>query len=795
MNLGDLIVFLRANTADFTKGTQGALEGLKRLADQVKRASMEFSRAGAEISAMATGALLLASKHSQGAQQQFAAMERASVALAMQVANVLGPAFKQVTQTIQGVANVIATMSPAQRAAASRFVEIAATVGIAAKALSTISGVVAGIASVLGLLAGAAVPLLAIVVALAAVAAAVLFVHKMWRENWGNIQQMVANLAGDDGPLAAIGHWFVSLGKMFLDNFVQSVLTGMDLVVTAISQGLEMLAKVQNGMGDTEAAQKTLAQSFMLTRGAINIRAGVENTLTSSHIGDTLSAGMKTAIAGLKEAGGALKDEAKIMFAPLMKMIDDFVDRFNGAKGVAPTMGNLDTAQMNAAFLKALESFGLAPNNVTPGGKFIKEGTFQAVEQANADFKRMDQLQAHRLGMGGLISGGAVALSATATRQGTEESISIVEEGLLKIGEYFPAFTLGLRSAGEALVTFAQNQLAQLGAAVGQVAQNFSSKLGNLGSTISAGVSGAQSGGVFGAIGAVIVEMFSQAKQFTRVTYAAQGAFMKALLDLGPAFANLAAALQTFMGAVQPVANALHSMIAPVLNFVGGILVQIGPLFWVIGQVLAAIAPALQSLAGVLQILQPIFWLLFQVFRGIGIVVAGLVLALETAWNGMVDALWSVLQWVESIIGENDALDSLMLSISKMAVDTSGASSALDNLINSTYEQVQASNQNTGAQLEAAGAAAAVASMFQQMITNAPSGFKVGAYEYGATSTIAELGGNPNAAVGGTTVQGDVQIFVGGVTDPQSFANTLGETIATANYQKTGRPSNPFKPK
>jgi hypothetical protein len=252
------------------------------------------------------------------------------------------PAFRAAASTIQGVANVVMTMSPGTKQLVAHFVEMAVAVAGASKAFSLISGVVAGISSVISLLVGAALPLLAIVAALAAVAAATLFLHKVWRENWGGIQQIVEKFAGSDGPLHAIGQFFIDLGKLFLDSFVGSVVLGMNLVVTAISKALEGMAKLRESFGDTQGAEVARQQAFMITRMAINMQAGIEGTATSGHIGDTLAAGFKDVGGKLKSAGGALADEAKLVFAPMLKMLDDLFDRFKGGKGTASGRGNLD---------------------------------------------------------------------------------------------------------------------------------------------------------------------------------------------------------------------------------------------------------------------------------------------------------------------------------------------------------------------------------------------------------------------------------------------------------------------
>jgi hypothetical protein len=162
----------------------------------------------------------------------------------------------------------------------------------------------------------------------------------------------------------------------------------------------------------------------------------------------------------------------------------------------------------------------------------------------------------------------------------------------------------------------------------------------------------------------------------------------------------------------------------------------------------------------------------------------------------MLSAIVQFLQVLEDATGGTWA-DGLRSSLAQMAIDTTSAAAAVDGLINMTYEQTLATAQNTGAQIEAAGAAAAVASMFQQMITNAPSGFKIGAYEYGATSTVGSMGGNPDAAVGGgTQINGSVTIVLQGVSDPEAFANTLGATLSKRAFQKSGlpihKPGSPF---
>jgi hypothetical protein len=789
LSLGTLFVTLDATATGFTKAMSEGSEKLELFAKHAKKAAREVGEVGTVISALATGALAVAAKHSSGASEQLTQLERASTALALSAASALAPAFTAATRAIQGVANVFASLNPSQRAMLATIVEVAGAVAVGAHAFRILASAVQGALAIFGMFTSgiAAVgvgPLLGIIAAIAAVIAAVVLLHKIWRENWGGIQEKVRDVL--DYLSNGFKNWFEYIANSwnaiiaFMAGSLQSLVDGIASIINKVADWADALGSVF----DKLTAIKGLGTIFGAPAGGFHgLGAGLRGAgsavsdvgsnvasfvgdFNTSQMGRNLSSSLNTVATGIKGAGGGLVDEAKLMLAPVTKFIEDLMSRFQGKQGVAGGKGDIDRSQEDYERVQRLKKIGYSPfDNPLTGEKDVINTV--ALQQ----LRERQQQSAHL----NFYGGSALASRQGGVAEGFEDTTSRLDKAIDAITDRFPTLGLAMMQAKDAVVTFAKDMLSKAGAAVGQAAQNFAGKLGNLGSTISAGVSGAQQGGPWGAVMGVVIELFSQAKQFTAVMNAANGQFAQSLQQLGPAFSTLAGGVNEIIGAVNPIATGLHTMLAPVLKVLAGVLNQIAPLFVEIGLVFQAIAPSLQSLNSILPVLQPVFWLLFQGLKGVGLVITGIVYALETAWNAILSALVQVLGAIEQATGGTWA-DALRSSLAQSAVDTTATSDAMKKLLDTTYEQAQAQAQNTGAQLAAAGAAQSLANSFQQMITNAPSGFRIGGYEYAAQGDSS----------GATVINGDV--IIQSQDSTENWQKQLKKQTQLTNYQQTGRP-------
>lgn len=773
MNLGTLFVTLEANATGFVKQMGESGEKLELFAKHAKKAAREVGEVGTVISALAGGALALAARRSEAAAMQLARMENASTALAMATSNALAPAFQAATRTIQGLANIVATMTPGQKQMLSTIVEVAAAVAFAATTFRVLASAVQGGMAIFSMFASgiAAVgvgPLLGIVVAIAAVIAAVIILHKAWRENWGDMQGIVQTVidkvkTGFGAVLQFIaGVWNAQIA--FMANGIQAIVDGLTLVIDKVAQWADNLGAVFDalskikGLGFLGSAGEGLHSAGSGLRAASSTIGDVGGNVSQligdfnvAQMGKNLGNSITTVASGVKVAGGSLASEAKLMLKPLLDIFDDLKSRFAGDKGTA---GHAKT--VGSADLYSWE------------GRSKDQDAWDAMQRNNRA-RAGGQNSGNRIGSG-LTS---VARSAYLQTGGEAPEMGLFDKGLAALATQFPRLAVFVEAAGTAIKEFAEHALSQAAAAIGQAGQNFAGKLGNLGSTIQAGVSGAQQGGPWGAIMGVLLEMFSQAKQFAQVLNAANGQFAQSLQALGPVFQELANGLTTLMGAIQPITVGLHTMIEPVLHILAGILKGIAPLFVEIGLILQAIAPSLQSLNSVMVVLQPVFWLLFQALKAVGLVVTALILGIEDTWNAILSALVQMLQAIE---GSATWADGLRSTLAQMAVDTTATTDAMTTLLNTTYENAQAQATNTGAQLAAAGAAQNLTNSFQQMITNAPSGFRIGGYEYASQG---------NGGDNGLTVNGDVYVQS---SDAKSFQKDLDAAAKQSRFQQTGRP-------
>jgi phage-related protein len=252
-------------------------------------------------------------------------------------------------------------------------------------------------------------------------------------------------------------------------------------------------------------------------------------------------------------------------------------------------------------------------------------------------------------------------------------------------------------------------------------ASKLEGRIGAVGELIHTAAQGMRAGGPEGAVVAVIADLLSRSRQFQRIVE---------MLD----------------GVVQQLADAVGAVLTPVLTWVGGFLVGVGPLLEGLGSALAALTRPLSGLGASLALLSPIFAALaaavgtvadvlggllgsvlepafrglFEVLKFVGQVILGVLAGIEAVWNGITSAVASVVKAFEFLLGED-----IVREVEKWAAPSTKFNDALTQLNNTTYESALA-------QANAAAAATQLADSMAEAsgILNAPEGFKVNLLRY-----------------------------------------------------------------
>jgi phage-related protein len=136
-----------------------------------------------------------------------------------------------------------------------------------------------------------------------------------------------------------------------------------------------------------------------------------------------------------------------------------------------------------------------------------------------------------------------------------------------------------------------KSSLDKMSSGIASAAGHFLSKLGDLGTVVQSAISGFQQGGWWGAIIAVIVEVFSRFQRFAEIQQMATDQLEGLVTQLAPALGRLTNGFEKLM-------NSLGKMVTTVGTALGPVLDEVGRIFGVIGDVLGPIFSMIQDIIG-----------------------------------------------------------------------------------------------------------------------------------------------------------------------------------------------------
>jgi phage-related protein len=759
LDLGVLHVSLEAETNAFMKQFAGAAKQVDAFAAQMKRASAQVAQVSTVLSGVGAAAIALASTVDGPTKNAMEGLKKNTELLAVQVADALIPAIKELSKIVHDAAQWFANLSPELKGHISHFAVLAVQIGVAAKAFSLIAGLISSAAGAISAVASAIGsigigPLLGIVVAIGLIVAAVVLWHKAWREHSDAIKSLVKDAAEYLGN--AFGEAFKFIG---------------DLVSKSLRLFQSWILGVLNAV---DALQKLSGIKLVDVGG---LREGVNGLFADLRSGEFFKVALKFG----KDVGG--------------QIVDGFTDE----------MGRIKKELMGAL---GLDGKG--------NGQLIGLGRGAAKQRMSYQ----DLVAAGMLGPEGLRDrnqsynpNGAGPLAYGATQDGVQRHIS--QTSAVGGNRILPPGTeaaiaqeveLGQHLTGISKVLFdAQKALAPVGAALSRAlssvlnglsfaGRSLANKLGELGNVINAAMAGFESGGIWGALIAAVVEMLSASESFIKVVNTSNGSMASILKSFEPIAKSLSDAISVLIGALSPVIDGVINILTPILDGVASVLTDFAPILWLVGTLLKGIAPLFQSVSHALKALWPVFALLFYVIKYVMLAILGIVWLALQIWNGVIEAIARV---VESIIfwdGGNAANE-----IRKVKADMKPTEDAMADLNSSTFDGVKAANARTAADFEAAGAAqgmADAATSVTEALTNVPSGFKVARARFDATAI--DGGGSPMSMALSEHNNAPAVQITGPVTvranDPEELITQLEHHIYRRNFRETGNPAGRWDP-
>jgi phage-related protein len=276
-----------------------------------------------------------------------------------------------------------------------------------------------------------------------------------------------------------------------------------------------------------------------------------------------------------------------------------------------------------------------------------------------------------------------------------------------------------------------QEKIEGITAGMAAAGLHLTSKLGDLGQVINSVVQGAQSGGIWGALLALIIEMVSRMKRWKEIMNVANGQLSMLLSDLAGPLDNLITAFKQLMGGIGVLAKALHPIIGFVVNIIARVFRHLTPIFVLVGKILAPLGMFLESIQGIMDIfdkLIPIFKILDVVLSVVGIIILGIVYTIAKSWNFILDVIAGFLDAVGQHGWANEVRKTKMdeKTIEKQIADM--AAGIVGGGLAAVADESAAAAENIGAMGDAAKDAT-------EQLLNVPQGYKVALARFESTQT------------------------------------------------------------
>lgn len=574
LTVGVLKVSLRADANPLFQGLAGALRAVESFAKKSREMASQVAGSAGALTAMVGAASALAATVDGRTAVAVERLRKDTAHFAVQVADVLSPAMKEMGATFRRLADFVAGLSPELKRSIGHFSEMAVGVAFAAKGYAMLMGVLGPVASALATVATAlsgigfgavALGAMQVVLVLGAIVAAVTLVHKAWRENWGGIQEKTGAV------LATIRRWF--------SEFFSFIATGYQFLLDGFLGWLEVMVK---GLAQMS---KEKGWNFDLT-GSLE---GIEKLKQSSRSLSDVWEAVSSAVEG---AAGAVKDEFAPIVDGLMAKLKKLKDQFQGG----------GQARVEVEFQNIFTDFKASAADAFVYA--IKEGGKELQKLAG---NLWDTFQRNPLAMGRQQRQAAYADAKKAEKQAN-----------VGVGESSWDLAMkALEAASRDGATFADSLGLWTRRMSDILAGGLTQALGAMGELVNAAMQGAKAGGVWGAIVAVFMDLLNKTESVKR--------FASAALD---AVGQIVAALEPV---VAPIMDALINVLKPIVEIFRVVFDALGPFFRMIGSLINSLVPILKMIGTIMKYLAPILQVIFVAIGTVVAIIMSIILPIVAA--------------------------------------------------------------------------------------------------------------------------------------------------------------------
>jgi phage-related protein len=755
LRIGSLYVSLTANSTGLVKGFAEAAKAAEKVAKDVKKASAEVAQVAGTFAALGSAAVKLASSVDGPTKNALAGLERSTKLLAVQIADMLLPAVKAISDMFRTMAGVVAGLDPETKKSISSFAVLAVQLAVGAKALSlvaSISGNVFGaLKSVAAAVAGIGVgPLLGIAAAIAVVAAGAAALHYAFRTNLGGIADTWKKIVD----------WLGTTWNTVFDGILTSLGQWTTTVMLAFRGVLGLMEKVARARGDTQGALGYAAAGRAIEITAANF--GGEKLFKA------------VAVQGLelgKAAGSAFVDEWKRIIGEM-----GISSLFKSGKTIGLGRGMGPAAPKGPAV-----SGAVAPQfsgGINAGGAWLHEMDRLAKDtQKHADdidkarglelrnrLAIASDLEKQKRVAGAIQSGTVSSLTGGARADAEKQMAGTVDSAVNagSWGEAMDTLKAGLQGSltfGKELEVWGKRMAGLIGSAGKQI-------LGAVGDLVDSVVQGATQGGIWGAIIAAFMEIAKKTQSAMKFLDTAMAFVGKLAEMIEPLVAPIFDALTDVLATVLNMIGPLFAALQPLFDAFATLIEELLPIFDAIGYVIQALAPIIEvigKLVGVIvKALKPVFDIIAGVLKVIATVILGIIIALNEIAAAFGD---------EAAKAESNRLKGI---VDKMwTPDDGAAQDAARANTRATIENTQATNNLSQA---------------TESLTNIPSGYKLALGRFDADMGITPSNAFAGGGGGGTTINGDVFV-TSTATTVDDLAEDAAKEARRDRGQERGNPS------
>jgi phage-related protein len=699
-NLGTLLVKLNADSKAFVDGFAKAAKQVQSFANQTKEVSEKVAGAATILVGLGTAAVAMAAQVDDRAQHSLGRLTESAQLLAVQVSDVLEPALKTIGGWFTRAADWVAGLDAKTKEQIATWATWAAGILVAAKAAGVLAGAISAIASIAG---GAATGIAALgaggIAAIAALAAVVVLLHKAWRENFAGMQDVAREF------VASVSDAFTVMRTNVASAFEGT----FRVAITYLEKMLELYQAMQGIMGPD-----LRSRGGGVTMDPLAGLRGVLESMKTTGLAGLAAKGIDAAKRIATDLGSTFTKELDLIKAEAMKALGLGGGSSSSGSARKPsltqydvgTVGSNDTQSGAAGWIKSIFDTKLVDN--------IRTGTAQWMAGMDLITAAFNNMEAN-------------------TRLIDDASARELEE-IQSRGAYLEKIRAAQQAIDDDDLKKKRDAIAENFSAMKRmVASTFTKMGGVMGQFVSDVVEGAKSGGIWGALLAMVGNLVNRMEGFSSVLAYFEEALNQVASAIGPLLQGVFGFIknQTAVG-TEMIVDIIKNL-APLFEGITSVLKDLAPILSLIAMLFKFVGAILHALGtligGILKALSPVFKLFFTIIKYVVLALGYVIGAIVAVVNKFIQFI----AWLIEAFGDKKTAREMRDGMTNM----NEYWDSLREMSKMTWDQVTADQANTTSTWDAKtanDAAAKSAQAVAEALTNVPNGYRIALARFNAES-------------------------------------------------------------